>query len=114
MGFEELFDLAKEDGCLHGLYQHLVGAHVLPFVIVDREGRKQRDGGVVGSVAGGLYDLAAGSVGLHAHVGDDHLVLAQFDLGFALARRGGGIDIEAADLEDGFHGEQDGDFIVNQ
>ena len=104
VGVEHLFDLADEDGGLHGLDEHLVGADVGPVVV--GEGGEQGDGGVVGSGAGGLDDIAAGGIALHAHVGDDHLVLAQLDLGPRFARAGGGIHIKSADLEHGLHGQR--------
>jgi len=113
VGFEEFFDLAEQDGGLHGLDEHLVRAEIAPVFVGEGEGGEQSDGGVVGSGAGGVDDLAAGGVGLHAHVGDDHLVLAELDFGFAFAGGGGGVDIEAADLEHGLHGEQDCYFVID-
>jgi len=65
-------------------------------------------------VAGGLDDLAAGSVAFHAHVGDDHLVFAQFNFGASLARAGGRVHIKSADFEDGFEGQQNSYFIIDK
>ncbi len=112
MGVQQLLNLANEDGGLHGLDEHLVGADVGPIVV--GEGSEQGDCGVIGSGAGGLDDLAAGGVALHAHVGDDHLVLAQFNFGASLACAGGRIHIKSADLEDGFQSQQNSYFIVDK
>jgi hypothetical protein len=109
---EEAFDLADEHGGLHGLNEHFVGSHVGPIVV--GEGGEEGDGGMVGGGAGGLYDVAAGGFGLHAHVGDDHLVLIQLDFGLAFAGGGGGVDIKAGDFKDGLEGEEDGNFVVDE
>ena len=90
----------------------LVGIQV-PEVVFG-VGGEEGDRGVVGGVTRSLNDFAAGGVGLHAHVGDHHLVFAELDFGLALAGAGGGVYIEAADFEHGFHGEQNGDFVVNE
>ncbi len=112
MGVEKAFDLADEHGGLHRLDEHFVGAHVGPVIVW--EGGEEGDGGMVGGVAGGEDDFAAGGIGLHAHVGDDHLVFIQLDLGLAFPCGGGGVDIEAGDFEDGFEGEEDGDFVIDE
>ena len=97
---------------LHGLDQHLVGAHLLPVLFRDWIGGEQSDCGAIGSGAGGGDDLGTGGVAFHAHVRDDHVVLALAEQQLALARGGGGVDIEAADFENSFEGEEDGDLVV--
>jgi hypothetical protein len=51
---------------------------------------------------------------IHAHIGDQHLILACVQLGYAFARGCGSVDIEPTDLQYGFQRQQHSNFIVNQ
>ena len=85
MGFEEALDLIEQQAGMDGFEEEFVGMEVLPVGLVDREGGEESDGGGMGSVAGCSDDLAAGLLALHAHVGDDHVVLASAELMECLA-----------------------------
>jgi hypothetical protein len=69
---------------------------------------------MIGRGARGLDDVAARGVVLHAHVGDDHLIFAELELGAGFARAGGGVDLEVVQLQDGLHGQQNGYFIIDE
>ena len=75
MGFEELLDLLEQDAGVHGLEEQLEGAEFLPISFVDGEGGEEGHGGVIRCQSGRLDDFPAGEIALHAHVGDDHVVL---------------------------------------
>ena len=114
MRIEELLDLLKKNARVHGLEQEPVGAQLLPVLFVDGEGSQQRDGRMIWRGARGLDYFAACLVALHAHVGDDHVILLRAQEQFALTRGGGSIDLESTDLEDSFHREQNSYFIIDK
>ncbi len=111
---EELFDLLKQDTGLHRLDQQLVGAAILPVLVVDGKGGQKGDGRLIGGGAGGGDDLFPGGLVLHAHISDDHVVLASAQLRLALTRGGGGIDVEPADLEHRLQRQQHRNLIIDK
>jgi threonylcarbamoyladenosine tRNA methylthiotransferase MtaB len=85
-----------------------------PVTLVRRIGGQQRGGGVVGLLAGFADHVETGILGLHASIGDDHLVDAGVQFLHRLGGGNGGVHLELLHLQDGFESQQDSNIVIDQ
>src|SRR5438552_8137217 len=111
---EQDFDLTQQIFRPHRLNQQRLCTLPLPLAAESRKCRKNGGGGIVGLLAGGANHLVAGMLGLHLHVGDDHVILGRLQLALGFGGGGGGLHFKPVDFENSFQREQDREFIIDQ